>query len=221
LQSTAGSSAAGALENESFLCGCFRPCWTHFLQTNHEIGVEEQIIMQSVGNEQEFMLVYDEYFNKIYNFVLRSVLHRETAEDLTGTIIINALSYIKTKKTVINNFSAWIYKIATNELISYHNKKRGKKILSINDDLLNLEELVADPKSPDAQALTDFFTVKQAMEKLSAAEAVIIDMHFFEGKSYEEMASILNQKEPTIRSKVHRILKKLQHFCGYEKNEKR
>ncbi|HEQ72575.1 MAG TPA: RNA polymerase subunit sigma-70, partial [Spirochaetia bacterium] len=74
--------------------------------------------MHAVSNEHEFMLLYDEYVGKIYNFILRSVLHRETAEDLTATVMTNALSSIKRRRILIQNFSAWLYKIATNELIS-------------------------------------------------------------------------------------------------------
>ena len=47
------------------------------------------------------------------------------------------------------------------------------------------------------------------MQKLKPLEIIMIDMHFFENKNYSEMSKVLKIKENTLRSKMHRILQKM------------
>jgi RNA polymerase sigma-70 factor (ECF subfamily) len=166
--------------------------------------------MISVTSEREFIALYDEFFPKIYNFVLRTVVSPEVAEDLTANAFTDALKYIKTKNVEIKNFSAWIYKIATNEVLKYLNSKRKKATLSIDDEQKQLAHYLVDERSDKTERFTTYWTIKQALKKLKPEEAVIVEMHFFEDKKYDEMAEILGLKETTIRTRVHRILKKLE-----------
>jgi len=172
--------------------------------------------MISVKNENEFIALYDDYFPKIYNFIMRTVSSPEAAEDLTSDTFINELEYIKTKNVEIKNFSAWIYKIATNEVLKYLNSKRKKSTLSMDDEAAKLDKYLVDERSDKTEEFTKYWTVKQALEKLKPEEAVIVEMHFFEDKKYEEMAEILKLKETTIRTRVHRILKKLEKIIALD-----
>ena len=170
--------------------------------------------MISVTSEREFIALYDEFFPKIYNFILRTVSLPEVAEDLTSNAFADALRYIKTKDVEIKNFSAWMYKIATNEVLKYLNSKRKKPTLSIDDEKKQLGNYLVDERSDKTERFAQYWTVKQALKKLKPEEAVIVEMHFFEDKKYDEMAEILNLKETTIRTRVHRILKKLEKIIA-------
>jgi RNA polymerase sigma-70 factor (ECF subfamily) len=172
------------------------------------------IIMISVASEREFIALYDEFFPKIYNFILRTVAFPEVAEDLTSNVFTSALKYIKTKDVEIKNFSAWMYKIATNEVLKYLNSKRKKATLSLDDERKQLGNYLVDERSDKTERFARYWTVKQALKKLKPEEAVIVEMHFFEDKKYDEMAGILNMKEATIRTRVHRILKKLEKIIA-------
>ncbi|MBN1799553.1 MAG: RNA polymerase sigma factor [Spirochaetales bacterium] len=172
------------------------------------------ITMISVNSERDFIAAYDEFFPKIYNFILRTVALPEVAEDLTSNAFTDALKYIKTKNVEIKNFSAWMYKIATNELLKYLNSKRKKATLSIDDEKIQLGNYLVDERSDKSESFAQYWTVKQALKKLKPEEAVIVEMHFFEDKKYEEMAEILDLKETTIRTRVHRILKKLEKIIA-------
>ena len=172
--------------------------------------------MVSIKNEKDFIAVYDEFFQKIYSFILRSVTQPEAAEDLTANAFTNALKYIKTKNVEIKNFSAWIYKIATNEVLKYLNNRRKKSTLSIDDETKHLGNYLVDERSHNTEKYVQYWTVKQALTKLKPKDAMIVEMHFFENKKYEEMSEILNLKESTIRTRVHRILKKLEKIVSLD-----
>jgi RNA polymerase sigma-70 factor (ECF subfamily) len=165
--------------------------------------------MPSVISVRDFMDQYDTYYPKIYGFFYRDCRHRETAEDLTATTFTKALRYIKTSGNIIRNFNAWIYKIATNELFSYLTRQKKRRALVVEDADGRLLDSVRDERR-ERDDFIDFWPVRQAVQKLKAEERVLIDMHFFEKMDYTEMAEILKVKEVTLRSKIHRTLKKLQ-----------
>jgi RNA polymerase sigma-70 factor (ECF subfamily) len=171
--------------------------------------------MISVKSEQDFLAVYEEFFPKIYSFVLRTVAHPEAAEDLTSNAFADAFRYIKTKDVEIKNFSAWMYKIATNEVLKYLNNKRRKYTVSIDDERVCLDSYLVDEDADKTEEFTRYWTVKQALEKLKPEEAIIVELYFFESKKYEELAEILNVSETAIRTRVHRILKKLKNIISF------
>ena len=164
--------------------------------------------INSNENEKSFLKLYDKYYKKIYNYIFRSILHKETAEDLTSNTFFKALDYIKKKNPKIKNFSAWIYKIATNELLMHLRYKRTKNIISLDDEA-QLQNILKDDRINPIDKHIDFLTVKKAMENLKPLEMIMIDMHFFENKNYSEMSKVLKIKENTLRSKMHRILQKM------------
>ena len=170
----------------------------------------------TVKNEQELINLYDEYYNKIYNYLRKKVSNRETAEDLTSSVFLSALSFIKKKKQIIHFFSVWIYRIATNELIKYLNKKKKQKTISMHKGENPLEQKLKNGKSEFEKKFVEFHTIKKALEKLPPKDAAVVHMHFFEGKEYSELSQILKMKETTLRSIIHRALKKLGVYINLE-----
>jgi RNA polymerase sigma-70 factor, ECF subfamily len=162
-------------------------------------------------DKKQFIELYEMYYAKIYNYILRNITHRETAEDLTSNTFLKALKYITGNKTgKIENYKAWLYKIATNELLMHHRYNRKRVVinydtedfqsyLALNNNILEIGEKTFDT-----------FAIKQAIDKMKSFDKIIIEMHFFENIGYQDMAVILNLKENTLRSHIHRALKKLK-----------
>ncbi len=156
--------------------------------------------------EKSFFDIYDKFYEKILNYLYRSTSHRETAEDLTGNTFLKALAYIKRKKVKIENLSGWLYRIASNELISFYryNSKRKNNIPYENGKHDN-----TDRKNKGLNGHLEFVDIKDKLEMLKPMEKIIINMHFFENRDYKEMSDILKIREDTLRSNIHRSLKKL------------
>jgi RNA polymerase sigma-70 factor (ECF subfamily) len=155
---------------------------------------------------------YEEYYDRIFNYIFRRVYNREVAEDLTAQTFLEAMRFIKEKRPDIENFSGWIYRIATNEVFKDY-RKRGKKMhLSLDDELLQLRGFIKDARGDVEKTVFAQIDLRRAFRKLKPREAVIIELYFFENKKYPEIADILNMKEVTLRSIIHRSLKKLKGY---------
>jgi RNA polymerase sigma-70 factor (ECF subfamily) len=162
-----------------------------------------------------FCDLYEQYYDKIFNYIFRQVYHRERAEDLTSGTFMKALQYLKKNKRDIENFNAWIYRIATNEVLKDHRKRRGKTPVSLDDEISQLGELVQD-KRPDIQKkISAQIDIRRALKQLKPKDALLVELYFYENKKYTEIAAVLKVNETALRSRLHRALKKLK---GYWQN---
>jgi RNA polymerase sigma-70 factor (ECF subfamily) len=161
---------------------------------------------------QLFRKLYEEYYDKIFNYIFRNVYHRERAEDLTSQTFLKALRFIKKNHPDIENFNGWIYRIATNEVLKDYRKKGKKMPLSIDDELLQLQDFIKDTKSDVENTVSAQMDLRRAFKKLHPEEVIIIELYFYEHKRYSEIAAILNMKESTLRSRLHRTLKKIKEY---------
>jgi len=164
--------------------------------------------VNSNEEEKDFLNLYKKYYSKIYNYIIRKLFNKEVAEDLTSSTFLKALDNINKYNPEIRNFNAWIYKIATNEVILYHKYIGNKKNISIEDNENILSDLLQNDNKTDKYL--DFITVKEAMENLKPLEKNVIELYYFENLGYSEISEILNIKENSLRSIVHRTLKKLE-----------
>jgi RNA polymerase sigma-70 factor (ECF subfamily) len=172
---------------------------------------KKQVPMQVNSNEEDksFKSLYDKYYDPLYNYIFHQILNRENAEDVITTVFLNAFDFIQRKNPRINNFHAWIYKIATNEIMKFKNNRKNKPHLSIDDYADQIGDFTGDPAGKMIEDYSDWLTIKIEMESMSDMDRALITLHFFEEKTYSEISAILNIGENTLRPKMSRLLKKL------------
>ncbi|MFH0951390.1 MAG: RNA polymerase sigma factor [bacterium] len=157
------------------------------------------------GELKQFSWLYDRYARKIYDFVYYKTMHQETAQDLTSQTFLKALSGLPSFDASQGSFSAWLYRIARNNVIDHYRSQKNDQDISTVWDLSNNSSL--------ADEVADKITlekVRQYLEQLSAQQKDIIIMRLWDGLSYQEIANITDQSETNCRMIVSRGLKKIQ-----------
>lgn len=160
-------------------------------------------------DDKFFSELYEKYFNYIYNYIFSSILNSDIAEDLAANTFFNAYKYLSKKKTDIKNYSAWLFKIATNEVLQFYRKKKRRNIVTPIDEKQDLIANLADQKSENVDTFVDYLTIQNVLSELKPKERMIIEMHYFDRMSYEEMSDVLNLTVNNLRVKLHRALKKV------------
>jgi len=107
-------------------------------------------------------------------------------------------------------FSSWLYRIALNELNDFFRKNATKRTVNLEDNVINL--LTADRSSnEDAEEHQQKLgMLKKAIQQLQAEDFLYIEMRFFEGRPFAEIAEILEITENNAKVKTYRILEKLK-----------
>ena len=174
--------------------------------TDDEIQNEQKIIEQARKNPQAFGAIYEKYFDRIFNFILRQTDDDELAGDLCSQTFVNVLNNLHRYEFRGFPFSAWLYKIAGNEVNKHYRKNKGKKIFSIEE--LKVRELME--QSDDGWDEDMINRVLQYMNELPTDMVQVLELRFFEDKDFKEIAFILDMTESGAKMRTYRALDKLR-----------
>ena len=160
----------------------------------------------NAGNTERFGVLYDAYFQKIYNYIFYRTRHRETAEDLVSATFLKAVKHLGGFDARKGNFSAWIYRIARNTLYDHY---RGAKIV---ESLEDHEEEIAGPTNIEKEVLSKQLVdlVKSNFKILSRDQREVISMRIWDQLAYAEIAEILGKSEASCKTIFHRGITKLK-----------
>jgi RNA polymerase sigma-70 factor (ECF subfamily) len=183
-----------------------------------DLSEEKELVRQAQKAPDAFAKLYDQYYPKIFGYILRRTANLEAAQDLTSETFLNALRKLWQFQWRNISFSSWLYKIAANEINQYFRKAEYKKSISLEE----LEEQGFEPVSPndpeselvEAQEKLkqhqDFLEIQGKIVRLPAKYQEVIALRFFEQKQIKEISEILGKKEGTVKSLLHRAVEKLR-----------
>jgi RNA polymerase sigma-70 factor (ECF subfamily) len=183
-----------------------------------DLSEEKELVRQAQKHPDAFAKLYDVYYPKIFGYVLRRTANLEATQDITSETFFKALKKLWQFRWRSISFSAWLYKIATNEINQYFRKAAYKKSTSLEE----LQEQGFEPVSPhnpeselmeaqeELKQHQDFLEIQEKIARLPARYQEVITLRFFEQKQITEIAEILGKKEGTIKSLLHRALEKLR-----------
>ncbi len=162
------------------------------------------------GDEQAFGELYDEFADRIYAFIRIKTVGTDVADDILQDVFLKAWKGCQKLKIEDLNFSAWLYKIASNTVNDFYRKKyRNPEPVSI-DEAIGVKS--RDDSMDDANLHFDKKLIKEALEKLPANYKEVIALRFFQEFNIEETAKILNKTSITVRVWQHRAIKKLEQI---------
>ena len=171
-----------------------------------ELQEEKALITQAKKNPEAFGSLYEKYFNRIYYYLYRQTDDEELAGDLCSQTFVNALNNLKRYEFRGVPFSAWLYKIASNEVKKHYRKFKGKKIFSIEE--VRIKELVEQSDEvwdeDQINKLIDF------MKDLPEDMLHVLELRFFEDRDFKEIAYILDITESGAKMRTYRALDKLR-----------
>ncbi len=180
-----------------------------FHKTDGQINSEFQDIEESKKDSTKFEVLYNRYHEEIFRYLYARVDNKHLAADLTSQVFYKALLNIENYTFKGVPFASWLYRIAFNEMNMHFRKDAKNRTINIDSEhITNLfEELEEDHLSEEKEKLV------KVLATLSDERLSIIEMRFFEKKSFKNIAEIMGITENNAKVKVYRTLDKLKkHF---------
>ena len=165
------------------------------------------------GERDALGAIYDLFIAPVYRFVLARVGNPGEAEDIAEEVFLRVIEHIgrfEWQQDV--PFSAWIFRIASNQVIS-HYRKRGARPAGVSTDDFEVEDTRPGPERLVEHALT-MREVFVACEKLPPLQRQVIALRFGSGLSVRETAEALGKTENNIKVLQHKAIAKLQKLLG-------
>lgn len=178
-------------------------------QTKAQIAAEMEQVRAAQQDPRHFEPLYRAYYKRIVTYVHHRVDDQETAFDITAQVFYVALNRLPGFRAQGVPFGAWLFSIAYTELQQWYRKKKRAQIVHIDaEGFCELRENVQSHASAD-----DDKALYQALEQLSSEEMELINLRFFEKRSFAEICEITGLGESACKMRVYRIIEKLKkHF---------
>lgn len=170
-----------------------------------QLSSEEKDIKRAKKNLKHFNVLYDRYYIRIFQYIYQRVQTESQAADITSETFIKAMENIKSYKSMGVPFASWLFRIARNEVYLQH--KKNLKLRQVNFVTADIKDIAVEMEEStvDKAAL-----LIKAIEQLNDDETELIEMKYFEKRSYAEISSILNLTENNAKVKTFRVVQKLK-----------
>ena len=174
--------------------------------TDTEIQTELDIIRKAKINTKAFAPLYDKYYIKIFRFIYNRVETEAVAADITSQVFYKAIKSLNKYQDRGLPYGSYLYRIALNEINMEARKNKINLIISAKTS--DIENIAEEIKSNNEDKYSKMINL---LESLDEADLQLIEMKYFEKRSYREIAEILDDKEGNLKVKVHRIIQKLKN----------
>jgi RNA polymerase sigma factor (sigma-70 family) len=149
------------------------------------------------------------YQERLYWHIRKILLNHEDTDDVLQN------TFVKVWKSIGNfreesTLYTWLYRIATNEAITFLNSKKRRNLLPLNDvsDYL-MENLTSDPYFEGDQLQ---MKLQQAILQLPEKQRIVFNMKYFDDMKYEDMSKILDTSVGALKASYHHAAKKIEKF---------
>lgn len=169
---------------------------------------DEELAVRSLKDQVFFNELVGRYSQKIWRYTARLIGNREEAEDVTQEVFFKAYLNLASFNPKLK-FSSWLYRIAHNEAVNYIKKHYRYKKVEFNEAIAH--ELFDTQTALDKLIQIDNKElVARAMNQLKIREKDLLELAFFEQKSYVEISDILQVSMNSVGPLINRAKSRLK-----------
>ena len=182
------------------------------LQTTAKDMMTDQEILSLLhaedSAEKGFRMLMQKYQERLYWHIRRMVLEHEDANDVIQNTFIKVFKSIKRFEGKSKLYT-WLYRIATNEALTFLKKKKRKETVTLDDESNRINKLQSDPYFDGEEAS---LLLQKALAQLPEKQRMVFNLRYFDEMSYKEIEEVLETSVGALKASFHHALKKVQVF---------
>jgi RNA polymerase sigma-70 factor (ECF subfamily) len=164
---------------------------------------EQSLVERAQNNDQEaFAELYERYFDRIYRYITLKIGDRHEAEDMTQQVFLKALKSISSFKWRDVPFSAWLYRIAHNQIVDYLRQHSRRPTTQLDETTMHCEDCGDNPQKT-AELRLDIEELIKAVKHLTAAQREVIALRFSSELPIADVARIMGKSEGAVKALQH------------------
>ncbi len=156
-----------------------------------------------------FQKLLRDYQRPLYNHIRNIVLNHDDADDVLQNTFVKVFQHLKDFKGESKLFS-WMYRIATNEAITFINKKAKRNGTTSEA----MQTKIIDNLKADTYFDGNEIQIKlqKAVALLPQKQQLVFKMKYYEELKYEELSEILGTSVGALKASYHHAVKKIEGF---------
>jgi RNA polymerase sigma-70 factor (ECF subfamily) len=163
--------------------------------------------------ELGFRELIETYQKRVYQVIRRMVLIHEDADDLTQNTFIKAYKALDRFEGNSSLFT-WLYRIATNESLTFLEKKKKRYFFSLDDHQEKLESYIDHSSSLSGDEIQ--VKLQKSLLKLPDKQRLVFHLKYEEDLSYEEISKITGTSVGALKASYHHAVKKIEQELTQE-----
>jgi RNA polymerase sigma factor (sigma-70 family) len=159
--------------------------------------------------EKAFTAIIKKYQEKLYWHIRRMVVEHEDANDVLQNVFIRVWNGLENFREDSQLYT-WLYRIATNECLSYLEQQKRKSTASLDESESGLGNKVVADKYFDPNKLE--WKLQLAIQQLPDKQRVVFTLRYYDEMPYEEMSRVLDTSEGALKASYHHAVKKIEDY---------
>ena len=159
--------------------------------------------------ESAYTQLIRRYQEKLYWHVRRIVVEHEDANDVLQNTFIRVWKSLENFREDSQLYT-WLYRIATNECLSFLEQKKRKSSVSLSEDESSLTGAIRADKDFDPSKIE--WKLQLAMQQLPEKQRLVFSLRYYDEMPYTEMSKVLDTSEGALKASYHHAVKKIEDF---------
>ena len=173
---------------------------------------DKELLLQfreAATKERAFTAIIKKYQEKLYWHVRRLVVDHDDANDVLQNMFIKVWNGLENFREDSQLYT-WLYRIATNEGLSFLEQQKRRSTVSLSDVEAGLSNKVKADANFDANKLE--WKLQVAIQQLPEKQRIVFNLRYFDELPYQEMSRILDTSEGALKASYHHAVKKIEEF---------
>lgn len=176
---------------------------------NYDDKILLQEFKQPQLKEKSFTGIVKKYQEKLYWHIRRMVVVHDDADDILQNTFIKVWNALENFREDSQLYT-WLYRIATNECLTFLEQQKRKAATSLNDVEVALSNKIKAESNFDANRLE--WKLQLAIQQLPEKQRLVFNLRYYDELPYEQMSKILETSEGALKASYHHAAKKIEEF---------
>ncbi len=177
--------------------------------------ISDQEIMSRLKslNERDraFQSLVVKYQERLYWHIRKIVLNHDDSDDVLQNTFLKVWKNIDNFREESSLFT-WLYRIATNEALTYLNQTKRKTATSMNEVSEYLQQNLEADEYFDGDDIQ--MKLQKAILTLPEKQRLVFNMRYFDEMPYQEMSDILDTSVGALKASYHHAAKKVEDYLN-------
>lgn len=173
--------------------------------------IDDQVILATFRNEgtrdMAFTQLVKKYQERLYWHIRRMVTEHEDTNDILQNVFIKVWKNLADFREESNLYT-WMYRIATNETLTWIEQQKRRSSASLSDHESDLSNKLEAQKGYDARKIE--WKLQRAILSLPEKQRVVFNLRYYDEMPYDEMAIVLDTSVGALKASYHHAVKKVE-----------
>jgi RNA polymerase sigma factor (sigma-70 family) len=164
---------------------------------------------QTATKEKGYTQIIKKYQERLYWHIRRLVVEHEDANDVLQNMFIKVWKGLENFREDSQLYT-WLYRIATNESLSFIEQQKKRTALSLDEVASGLSNRLKADKHFDANKLE--WKLQLAIQELPEKQRVVFTLRYYDEMPYDRMSEVLETSTGALKASYHHAVKKIEEF---------